>query len=361
MTKAALLNHRLVNQQISETVFKTPQEIVSWMVAMQAQEYAMSKWAIALRLKGVTEQDVEKAFNEGLILRTHLLRPTWHFVTPTDIRWLIGLTAPRVEAVMAFYNRELGLERNLFNKCNNLITKALEGGKHLTRAAIAAELLRSDIPLNGRQIGHVMMQAELDCIVCSGARQGKQFTYALFDERVPAAKPMPREEALALLAHKYFSSRGPATIKDFSVWSGLTLTEAKKGAASMSSSAFFEETFEGKTYILPFENPSGIFNRAVTSLSKSFLMPDYDEYGMGYIDRSAIFNPIKITPDFKRNNPVFNRMIIIDGIIEGTWQRTLKGKSLVVETFPFHTLNKIQSSALSKAVERFVNFAEHKW
>jgi hypothetical protein len=356
MTKAELLNHRLINQQISETVFKTPQEIVGWMVAIQAQEYAMSKWAIALRLKGITEPDVEKVFNEGLILRTHVMRPTWHFVTPADIRWLIGLTAPRIEAVMAFYNRELGLEKNLFNKCNNLIAKALEGGKHLTREAIAAELLRQGIPLNGHQMGHVMMQAELDCVVCSGVRQGKQFTYALFDERVPAAKPMSREEALALLAHKYFSSRGPATIKDFSVWSGLTLTEAKKGAAALSRSAFFEETFEDKTYILPFQNPSILFSRSATALSKSFLMPDYDEYSMGYIDRSAIFNPLKITDEFKKENSVYNRMIIVDGIIEGTWKRTLKGKSVIVETTPFNEMNKKKSAAVVEAVDRFVKF-----
>ena len=357
MTKAELLNYRLVNQQISETVFHTPQEVVSWMTAIQAQEYAMTKWGIALRLKGVTDQDVEKAFDDGLILRTHVMRPTWHFVTPADIRWLIGLTAPRVEAAMAFYNRELGLDRKLFNKCNDQIISALEGGNQLTREALNAELARLDIVLNGRQMGHIMMQAELDCIVCSGGRQGKQFTYALFDERIPTTSAMQREEALAMLARRYFRSRGPATVRDFSVWSGLTLTDAKKGAAALSSSDFFKESFADQEYILPYQSPAVFFNCTATSLSKSFLMPDYDEYGMGYIDRSAIFNPTTSSVSFSRDNPVFNRMIIIDGIIEGTWKRTIKGKSVLVETFPFTALNKKKSTAVAKAVNRFTKFA----
>lgn len=356
MTKSELLNYRLVNQQISETVFDTPQDVVSWMVAMQAQEYAMAKWAIALRLKGVTDQDVEKAFDDGLILRTHVMRPTWHFVTPADIRWLIGLTAPRIEASMAFYNRELGLDRRLFNKCNNQIISALEGGNQLTREALTVELAHVGIALDGRRMAHIMMQAELDCIVCSGGRQGNQFTYALFDERVPATGPMQREEALAMLAQRYFSSRGPATIKDFSVWSGLTLTDAKKGAAAINSAAFLKQRFADKEYLLPLQKPAVFFNRAATPLSKSFLMPDYDEYGMGYIDRSAILNPTTSSGNIHRNNPVFNRMIIVDGLIEGTWKRTIKGKSLHVETFPFTALNKKKSATVAKAVSRFTKF-----
>lgn len=356
MKLSDIINCRLVNQQIAWTEFTAPHEIVKWMVAVQAQEYAMSKWAIGLRLKNVRDTQIEKAFNEGSILRTHLLRPTWHFVSQADIRWLIELTGPKIKSLMTYYEKELELDASLFSKCNDLITRALEGGKQLTRNALGSLLEQHSISLNGRQLGHVMMQAELECLVCSGGREGKQFTYALFDDRVPKVASIGREEALAQLAFRYFKSRGPATAKDFSVWSGLNLTDARKGISALDTTDFTKIEFEGQTYILPAESMEKAAELKAKKIQKSFLMPDYDEYGMGYIDRTAIFNPVKVTADFKRMNPVFNRMIIIDGIIEGTWQRSLKGKSVVVETFPFMPLNKSKSAALAKAVERFIQF-----
>ena len=135
-----IIRYRLFNQQIAETKFRKPAEIVSWLVAMQAQEYAMSKWAIGLRLPGSTDEMIEKAFTDGLILRTHLMRPTWHFVTPNDIRWLLKLTAPRVEAINAFTYRQQELDNIIFNRSNNIIAKSLEGGKQLTRTELQAEL-----------------------------------------------------------------------------------------------------------------------------------------------------------------------------------------------------------------------------
>lgn len=362
MTVSDIVNYRLFNQQIAQTSFSTPQEIVSWMVAMQAQEYAMSKWAIGLRLNGVPDADVEKAFNDGLILRTHLLRPTWHFVTPDDIRWVVELTAPRIRRAMAYYDKELELNSKIYNKCNDIIGKALSGGHHLTRSALSDLLQNDGLTLNGRQMGQIMIKAEMDCLVCSGKREGKQFTYALFDERASCAKSIDKDEALLLLAQRYFVSRGPATIKDFSVWSGLTITDAKRASAMLDDAVFTRETFEGNEYLLSRETldlASSVGSSAAKKVQKSFLMPDYDEYGMGYIDRTAIFNPIKITGEFKRNNPVFDRMIIVDGIIEGTWKRTIKGKSVIVETYPFRELSKAKADLVKKSVDRFVHFTEN--
>lgn len=356
MTKAELILYRLVNQQIAQTALTSPQQMLSWMVAMQAQEYAMAKWAIGLRLNGLKDADIEEDFNAGRILRTHLMRPTWHFVTPADIGWLTDLTAPRIRALMSYYDRELELDTKIFTRCNDLIAKTLEGGKQLTRVAIGTALADSGILLNGRQLGHVMMQAEQDKVVCSGGRAGKQFTYALFDERVPMTAAIDRDEALSLLCHRYFSSRGPATAKDFSVWSGLTLTDAKKGIATLNTSDFLTLDFEGSSYILPAEGVEKAVALRGTRLQKSFLMPDYDEYGMAYIDRTAIFNPVKLTDRFKRDNPVFDRMVIIDGIIEGTWRRTVKAKSVAIETFPFPGMNKQKLAAMARAVEKFRAF-----
>src|ERR1700730_6368858 len=171
MTRSDIIHHRLINQQIAASKFTKPEEIVSCLIAMQAQDFAMAKWAIGLRLPGSIEADIEKAFNEGKILRTHLMRPTWHFVTPADIRWLLGLTAPRVNAVSAYYFRKSQLDLPVIKRCNHIIATALKGGKQLTRTALKAALERKKIHTNGVRLGHIMMRAELDGIICSGPRQ----------------------------------------------------------------------------------------------------------------------------------------------------------------------------------------------
>lgn len=350
MSTSEIIRHRLVNQQIASTNFKQPQEIVSWMMAMQAQEYAMAKWAIGLRLPEIKDADVERAFNDGTILRTHVMRPTWHFVTPADIRWLIELTAPGVHAANAFMRRKMELDSKIFKRSNNTLIKALRGEKQLTRVALKSALERAKIFGDGVRISYLMMQAELDGIICSGAREGKQFTYALMDERVPGAKRLEREEALCKFAEGYFASRGPATVQDFATWSGLTMNDAKDAVASLDR-RFVKEMMEGKEYIL--------LPAATTfpkRLQTTFLMPDYDEYGMSYKDRSAIFNSENIHT-ISRENPVFNRMIILDGRIAGTWQRKIKGKTMTVETVPFKTLSKNKNREISKAIGRFRRFA----
>jgi hypothetical protein len=357
MKPADIINYRLYNQQIGETHFTKPQEIVKWMAAMQAQEYAMAKWAIGLRLKNTTETDVEKACNDGLILRTHLMRPTWHFVSPEDVRWLTELTAPRIRQAMAYYERELNLDSKLFSKCNNIIGKNLEDGRHMTRNALSEALEKHNIKLDGRQMGHVMMNAESECLVTSGAREGKQFTYASFDSRAAHSKSLSKEDALHELASRYFHSRGPATLKDFSVWSGLSITDAKKAEAMLDTGAFVKEECNGINYILHRETLDKATEIPFKKMQRNFLMPDYDEYGMSYIDRSAIYDPAKIPAGMSRDNPVFNRLIILDGVIEGGWKRTLKGKSVLVETSAFKTLNKTRTAQLDRMVRRFQQFA----
>ena len=350
MTTSDIIQYRLFNQQIAETKFKKPAEIVSWLVAMQAQEYAMAKWAIGLRLPGTTDETIEKAFTDGLILRTHLMRPTWHFVTPKDIRWLLKLTAPRVEAFNAFTYRQEKLDNAIFKRSNKIIAKTLEGGKQLTRAELQEALKQKKIIADGVRLSALMMQAELDGIICSGARRGKQFTYALLEERVPPVKPLTKKEALAELSTRYFTSRGPATVKDFATWSGLSVTDAKEGAA-MLSSKFVHEKINEQDYIFV---PASFNTKA--EIQSGFLMPDYDEYGMGYKDRSAIFNTKVDLSQFKNENPIFNRMIIIDGKIEGTWKRVIKNKKVSIETVPFGPLSKSKQQTLKKAIKKYCEF-----
>src|SRR5262245_302167 len=206
---------RLRNQRLIGKPFATPEEVVGWLGAVQAQDYAGAKWAVAQRTAGCSDADVEQACRDGRILRTHVLRPTWHLVLPEDIRWMLALSAPRIRAAMAFYDRRLGLTDAVCARSAAALAAALRGGNHLTRGELARVLAAAGIPAAGQRLGHLMVRAEIDGVICSGATRGKQSTYALLDERAPAAKPRGRDDALAELAGRYFASHGPALPQDF--------------------------------------------------------------------------------------------------------------------------------------------------
>ncbi|HMH32998.1 MAG TPA: winged helix DNA-binding domain-containing protein [Puia sp.] len=354
MRSTEFLRQRLINQQIASPASKKPQEIVSWLVAMQAQEYAMAKWAIGLRLPGGRDADIEKALNEGHILRTHLMRPTWHFVTPEDIRWLLALTAPHVKAISAFYYRKNELDQKVFRLANKSITKALQGGHQLNRNALRGVLEKAKIIADGERLALLLMYAELEGIICSGARQGKQFSYALLEERAPGSKTMPRDEALSTLVLRYFTSRGPATLQDFSMWSGLTMKDARDGIASVKST-FIRETIDGREYI---------FSPATTNTKKNiqstFLLPDYDEYGISYKNRNALINPKHNTPENNIPDPSFSHSIVVDGRFGGKWKRTVKNNKVQVETKPFAGSTRTQIRAIEKAVKKYDHFVEEE-
>lgn len=333
---------RLLNQQIVDTTFKKPSQIVSWMIAMQAQEYAMAKWAVGLRLPGTTDQDLEDAFNKGTILRTHVMRPTWHFVAPEDIGWLLALTAPRVHALNAYMYRQTDLSEKTLSRAAEILAVALEGRKFLERAALQQVLEKKKIIADGMRLAYIIMYAELEGIVCSGPRKGNQFTYALLKERAPSARRLDREEALVQFVERYFISRGPATIKDFTYWSGLSMQDAKTGCEALSK-AFAKEKVEGREYIwLPAQK-----DPLKTRLA-SFLMPDYDEYGMSYEDRSVLRSSSVKSPVIQ-----YNRMLVIDGKIEGTWKRVTGKKEMMIETVPFSKLSDTKEKKLAQAVKRF--------
>ncbi len=336
---------RLYNQQLLQSHYTTPQQIVSYMAAMQAQEYAMAKWAIALRLQNpTTDTIIEKAFNNGEILRTHILRPTWHFVSPIDIKWMLTISAPRVTQANAFMYRKYNTDAKFFAKCNSLIEKSLECNNYLTRDALRNILKQNSVDTGDSiKMSIIMMQAELEGLICSGPREGNQFTYALLDERTPQAKVLLREEALAELCRRYFVSRGPATVKDFTAWSGLTVKEAKEGIAMINKERSHFTADGGEYY---FKEIAGIPQKG----QATFLMPDYDEYGMGYKDRSVLQNP---------ENPqktIFDRMLIVEGMVAGSWKRTLKKDKVIIEIQTFG--NEEKKPEVKKAIEKYAAFLE---
>jgi hypothetical protein len=350
MTALNIIASRLHNQFISQPAFETPAEVVQWLGAVQAQDYSSAKWAVGLRMKAGSDAALEQAFTEGSILRLHVMRPTWHFVTPVDIRWMLALTAPQVNAVLAYNYRRFGLDASVFIRSNSALVKALRDGKQLTRLELVSILEQRGIKTNNLGFIHILLHAELDGIICSGPRRGKQFTYALLDERAPHALTLKRDEALAELARRYFTGHGPATVQDFAWWSGLTVADAKSGI-EMINPGLLNEVVEGQTYWFAASAPP------VKKASRSaWLLPNFDEYMVGYSDRNAIIDPGHLKKLDGFAGALLNNSLVIDGRIVGTWKRTFKKDAVVIELNLLASLNKAETRLLDAAIERYSRF-----
>jgi len=355
MPASDLLTQRLYHQKLTHTDFTTPAEVVRWLGAVQAQDFPAAKWALSLRARGgLLDLDVEQAFNDGTILRTHMLRPTWHFVSPADIRWMLKLSAPRVHAASAYYYRQAGLDAKVFGRSCAMLQRALDGGRFLTRTELATHLKRAKVPADGLKLAYIMMHAELEGIVCSGPRRGKQFTYGLLAERAPQKAPeFKREEALAELASRYFRSHGPATLRDFVWWSGLTSTDARTGIAA-AKPRLAESKIDGRAHwgstaaVPPAKGPC------------AFLLPNFDEYLIAYKDRGAFVETSRAANLVARSNGGFANHLIIDGRLAGGWRRTLKGHLVEIEVAPYKPLTPSQKGVVVAAVDHYGEFLNQR-
>jgi hypothetical protein len=343
---AHLLHQRLRNQCLYRPAAHTPADIVSWLGAVQSQDFTGAKWALGLRAPGLSNTDIDRAFDTGAILRTHVLRPTWHFVAPADIRWLLALTGPRVQALSAYYYRQQELDPPLIARSRAVFEQALQGGTHLTRSALAAALQRAGIAASGQRLALLVMHAELDAVICSGPRHGKQFTYALLEERVPPATPLSHEEALEALTRRYFASHGPATLRDYVWWSGLTVREARLGL-ELAKAAVVQGTI-GEHLFWWVEPTAATRRRTLTA----HLLPNYDEYLIAYKDREPVLSEHRHRPPGEE----FAHHLVIDGHLAGSWKRTTGTEP--VEVKPYTHLTKAQTRALDAAVAAHSQFFE---
>jgi hypothetical protein len=320
-----LLTIRLANQQLISKNFASVSDVVSWMGAIQSQDFAMAKWAIGLRLNDLTEEKVESAINSADIIRTHILRPTWHFVNAKDIRWMMSLTAPNIKKAMASQSKQIGLDDSIVRKCLRIIAGLLAHGECLTREEITTELAKKKIKLDNLQATNIMAYAEIDMVMCNGPRRGKQFTYALFDKKVPQANAMSREEALFNLARKYFYSHGPATIKDFSWWSGLSLTDAKL-AVNNTQEMLEKCVVDGNEFW--FKPPDKL-----SASQTMYLLPPYDEFTVGYANRDLVAGKTSADRDYF-GSLIFKPLILSNGKAIGVWRRDLKKELSIVCELP---------------------------
>ncbi len=350
MTSLDIARQRLINQHLGTAPFEKPSEVVSWLVAAQAQDYFGAKWALGLRLQDARDMDIDRAFNEGSILRTHMLRPTWHFVTPADIRWLLALTAPQVHAANAGMYRRLELDGATLKRSHQALAKALRGHHQLTRDELRAALQKAGIAAdNGQRLAYIVMQAELDGLICSGARRGKQFTYALLEERVPPARTLSRAEALTELAQRYFVSRGPATVQDFAKWSGLTIADARRGLEAVKDQ-LQHEVLNGKDY---WSSSSLTSDEAVSPTA--YLLSVYDEYISSYRDRSAI-NDAEVGLKLFTQGGAVSYVVVIDGQIVGIWRRALDKDTVSIKIDYVSRVTKSQTRAVAAAAQRYGAF-----
>jgi hypothetical protein len=352
-----LLQLRLANTGLSTSPFNSPEAVIANLGALQAQDFNAAKWAIGLRMQNATNQIVENAFNEGKFLRIHVMRPTWHFVLPEDIRWMLELTAPRVKRLMAPYNQRLAITEEKLSKIKTELKKAWEGKKALTRAELADHLATKGMVVHGQRLAHILAYAELDGLICSGPKRDKQFTYNLLEERVKRYKALSQEEAIAKLTLKYFTSHGPAQIRDFVWWSGLSAKEADKTVLSVQSK-LCQTNLNGKTYW--FSNKTkdevqGFSSPHFKPAKRAFLLSIYDEYTIAYKDRSDISEKRDIERMISMGNAL-TAVIILDGKVAGTWKRILKKDNIIIKLDPFTKLNEDKLELIEEAAKQFGKF-----
>lgn len=342
---------RLQNQQLLNPLFSQPKELVSWMGAMQAQNYPMVKWAVGMRLKSATIQTVEDALRKGEILRTHVMRPTWHLVAAEDIRWMLKLSAQRVIAANESYAKGHGLDISeaLYTKSHNLLEKILCGKKSMTRQEIAGQFNREGIPADNHCMTRFMARAEQVGIVCSGEDKGGKCTYALLEERVPPMPDLTKDESLARLARSYFRSHAPAVLQDFVWWSGLPVAEARQAVYLIDSELTAEE-WNGQTWYI--HNSSRTCGEAS---GRVHLLPSYDEYLLGYKDRTDVL-PFEHYSKAFTNNGLFYPIVLHEGHVIGNWSKSIKKGRLIIEHSCFREGDCVEESTLDKEKNRYIRF-----
>ncbi len=340
---------RLHNSRLSGRPFESAAEAVSHLGAVQAQDFAAAKWALGLRVKGATDASLERAFDRGAFLRTHVLRPTWHLVAPEDIRWMLELTAPRVRATVARSNRRLELDAALLAKSNAAIVGALQDRGCLTRKELKEVLERAGIRTNVQRLAHVVMWAELDGLICSGPKRGKQFTYALLEDRAPRARRRPPRRAAADLARRYFTGHGPAQLTDFTWWSGLQAQDARE-ALDRVRPGLRQTLVDGRIYW----SGADRLGKA-PSAPEALLLSLYDEYAIAYRDRRDISDARDVERMISRGN-ASTSIIVLRGRVAGTWKRVRGRDSIVIRLDPVRRLSARERQALEAQVDRYGQF-----
>lgn len=349
-------HHRYVNHGLAQLTGGHPTEVLAWMGAMQAQDYASAKWALGVRNPALSDAAVETAIVEHRLVRTWALRSTLHLMSAADVRWILALIGPVMLTRMAAMYRRHNLDDVEFAKIVPVIRAALRGNTPLLREELFAALGAEGIDTAGLRGNCILYRAALSACICPASLRGKQLTYALLDDWVPAVpgQELPgRDAALTELALRYFRSHGPASLRDFAWWSGLGIADAKRGLAQ-AKAALHEVHIGGQICW-----QSSMHSVAEPSFEQGSpiarLLPAYDEYFLGYEDRTAALDAIHFK-QVMTNNGIFRPTVLINGEIVGTWTRVAKTRSLSIKPELLRPLSPEETHALAQAAQHYAQF-----
>lgn len=348
---AAIAIARLHAQRLAGDPFQSPVDAVRHFGAVQSQDYPAAKWALGQRLGDATDAALDVLFDSGAILRTHVLRPTWHFVLPEDIRWMLELTGPRLHAGEAGRRRELGIDRAQIEVAEKALQAALKGGRSLTRTELVEVLdaagLNPDVP----RVTHLVLAAELDGLVVSGPRRGKQMTWMLLDERAPKARSRGRDDSLRELALRYFTTHGPAQLPDYVWWSGLTTPEARRGI-ELAGEALARRSIDGKEYWFDAE-----LDWRGAGRSAVHLLPNFDEFAVAYRDRSALLHAsYPFRPELFAFSSILSNIVTVGGELRGSWRKTATRDGVRVEIKLLGDLPAAERAGVARAGGHLAGF-----
>ncbi|MGH7763141.1 MAG: winged helix DNA-binding domain-containing protein [Candidatus Dormibacteraceae bacterium] len=350
---ASITGARLRAQRLIGEPFHSAIEVVRGMGAVQSQDYPAAKWALAQRLDRATSTAIDRLYDQGAILRTHVMRPTWHFVLPEDVRWLLDLTGPRVSAGIAGRWRQLEIDREVIGGARAALHSSLAGGRSMTRAELGVALGAAGISPDGQRLPHLALALELEGFLTSGPSRGKQLTWALLEERAPHAPRLERRDALRELASRYFRSHGPAQLQDFVWWSGLTQADARRGV-ELASAALASRSIEGKDFWFDPELDWRAAGKGVVHL-----LPNFDEYTVGYRDRSAMLHAdFPFRPELFAFSSILSNVVVAGGELRGAWRRILTPAGVRLEVTALASLPSAVLAGVEEAGRRFSRFLE---
>lgn len=342
---------RLQNQFLLHQKSTDIHTLASNLGAVQAQDAAMAKWAFGCRNEELTESDFDAAINSGKLIRTHVMRPTWHITTAEDIGWMLDISAPSLKNQLKTRHTELGITPQLIEQVFKIFEKFLSGNNHLTKENLTEILAENHIQVDSSQMYHLLFLAEIEKFICSGKLYKNKHSYALYSDRVKTNMRFDRSEAIFKLAKTYFSSRGPASIKDFSWWSGLGIREASV-ANDLIGQGFGSFTKDNSIFIFPEHDH-------LHPGDSAFLLPAFDEFLISYADRSAVIT----LKDFSKaisSNGIFRPIIVVNGEVAGIWKRETKKDVFHITLQPFKRLLKKHEEILRQKAECFGRFYGRK-
>ena len=305
---------RLLNQQLICPQFDHPAELVNYMGAIQAQEYRMMRWAVAMRTRKPSAKAFKEAFDSGQIIRLHLMRGTWQLVSAEDYWPLVELCAPRAMAVTKGWmnSNKISISDDEVMQIRDIIIQTVADKRSATKEEIVQALAEKDIYMDEHRLSYHIRMAEISGTICSGDLLPMKATYALTADKVKSKRIMDRDETLLLLTRKYFQSRQPATLEDFVWWSGLNISDCRKGITLMGQS-IHSEKWKGRDFYLTDTCRTRGFSKG-----KYLLIAPYDEYLISYKSRDIV-----LSPEYKHkahnNSGIFQPVIAHDGIICGNW------------------------------------------